>query len=122
MPLYPQTTVPTTTPYAMPQVPTVQYPPQSPAYSYQMARPIGISGRFVGSVSEITPSEIPMDGGYSIFPTNDLSAVYVKSWKPDGTIATLEFAPVTKKDADESKSDRLDLILEKLSKLEEQLG
>lgn len=111
MPLYPQTTA--MSPWQPSNYgPAVQYPAtvSTTTYPYQPMRPIGISGRFVNSESEITPSEIPMDGGYSVFPSNDLSKIFIKSWKPDGTISTLEFSPVvkTEKVDKEDKDDKID--------------
>ena len=140
MPLYPQATQPAQFPWpqssqwpaapmgigATSGYPAYYQPPAQPMPAFQQAqqRTTGIFGRFVGSASEITPSEIPMDGSYSIFPTNDLSKIYVKSWNTDGTITTLEFSPDGKSDkhAVQEKDDRIEAILEKLSKLEDQLG
>lgn len=81
-----------------------------------------MSGRFVNSASEITPNEIAMDGSYSVFPMNDMSKIFVKSWNTDGTISTLEFVPAAKeKPEDKPEEDRIGIILEKISKIEEQL-
>lgn len=90
----------------------------------QAQKTTGIFGRFVNSASEITPNEISMDGSYSIFPLNDMSKILVKSWNTDGTISTLEFSPVVKSEKVDIKDedDRISMILDKLSKLEEQLG
>lgn len=137
MPLYPQTTVPQTPFYGSQQyAPTVQYPQIQPTYPPYATVPAivqtpsptqkttGIFGRFVNSASEITPNEISMDGSYSIFPLNDMSKILVKSWNTDGTISTLEFSPVGKSEKVDIKDedDRISMILDKLSKLEEQLG
>lgn len=122
MPFYPQTTA--TSPWPQSNyAPTIQYPTvASTTYPYQPMRPIGMSGRFVNSASEITPNEIAMDGSYSVFPMNDMSKIFVKSWNTDGTISTLEFVPAAKeKPEDKPEEDRIGIILEKISKIEEQL-
>lgn len=123
MPLYPQTTAMSPWPQSN-YGPAVQYPAtaSTTTYPYQPMRPIGMSGRFVNSASEITPNEIAMDGSYSVFPMNDMSKIFVKSWNTDGTISTLEFVPAAKeKPEDKPEEDRIGIILEKISKIEEQL-
>lgn len=141
MPLYPQNTAQNPS-WAVPASPTgigayspygsypypqpYAAPPAIQAPQVPMPKTTGIFGRFVSSASEITPNEIPMDGSYSIFPTNDLSKIYVKSWNTDGTITTLEFSPVGKSDKTEvnqiSDDPRISKILDKLENLEKQLG
>lgn len=64
-----------------------------------------VSGRYVSSAEEVAASEVPMDGSVSIFPKADLSEMYAKAWKPDGTIQTVIYKPFTQK-ADEHTSDR----------------
>lgn len=34
-----------------------------------------------------------MDGSVSLFPQNDYSAIYAKTWTKDGTIATVKYVP-----------------------------
>lgn len=116
---YPLTT--TTLPWAQ------NSPYANPVSQTQMKMP-GIYGHFVNSESEITPNEVPMDGSYAIFPTNDFSRVFIKSWNMDGTISTREFSPVVNSDkVDDMKTSELslaqfDTILEKLSHIEQQLS
>lgn len=55
--------------------------------------PAMIPGRLVANADEITPQEVPMDGSVSLFPQNDYSAIYAKTWTKDGTIATMKFIP-----------------------------
>ena len=52
-----------------------------------------IPGRLVNNLDEITPQEVPMDGSVSLFPQNDYSAIYAKTWTKDGTIATVKYVP-----------------------------
>lgn len=61
-------------------------PLPSPVRSY-------IYGRPVAAPNEITPQEVPMDGTIALFPMQDLSCVYAKTWGADGTIKTMRFVP-----------------------------
>lgn len=69
-----------------PQIP--QYPMNQPAIQNPL------NGRAVNSVEEITANDVPMNVPYSIFPKNDLSEIYIKSWNANGTIQTIAYAPV----------------------------
>lgn len=72
-----------------------QIQPQIPQYS--MNQPIiqnPLNGRAVNSVEEITANDVPMNVPYSIFPKNDLSEIYIKSWNANGTIQTIAYAPI----------------------------
>lgn len=78
---------------------TYQQPVQTP-YSYSnVQQPVvqpmvqEISGRFVPSAENIVPNEIPMNGGVALFPRNDLTEIYVKSWNKEGTIKTVVYKP-----------------------------
>lgn len=75
------------------------YPPQ-PAYSnmntYANQTPTmptrpSLYGRVVNDIAEVVANEVPMDGSSSIFPLQDNSAIYVKSWGADGAIRTLRY-------------------------------
>lgn len=68
------------------QQPQIQIQPQ------QM--PIGLNGKMVDAVDQITANDVPMDGSVAIFPKKDMSEIYLKSWTPNGTIATVVFRPV----------------------------
>lgn len=50
-------------------------------------------GRTVNSANEIQANDVPMNMPYALFPKNDLSEIYLKSWSPNGTIQTLVFKP-----------------------------
>lgn len=114
-------TFPITNPYVQ-QNPT-------PVPQYNLQNTYFIPGRVVGDLSEITTNEVPMDGRVSLFPKNDYSCIYAKTWESNGTISTVKFVPES--DADDQKIieakvvdgssneilDRLDLICDKLERL-----
>ena len=91
-------------------------------YQNQLNRFQSIPGRLVNNLDEITPQEVPMDGSVSLFPQNDYSAIYAKTWTKDGTIATVKFVPEQpqmepKKSPLEERLDRIDQRFDKLEKL-----
>lgn len=100
---------------------------QSPGYSgfNNFQRPSVSSmlpGRQVVNADEITPQEVPMDGSVSLFPQNDYSAIYAKTWTKDGTIATVKFVPEQpqmepQKSPLEERLDRIDQRFDKLEKM-----
>ena len=45
-----------------------------------------------------------MDGSVAIFPKKDMSEIYLKSWTPNGTIATVVFKPVLEEQTNNSIS------------------
>ena len=49
-----------------------------------------LPGRVVNNLDEITPQEVPMDGSVSLFPQQDYSAIYAKTWTKDEAITTVE--------------------------------
>lgn len=84
-----------------------------------------IPGRLVNNLDEITPQEVPMDGSVSLFPQNDYSAIYAKTWTKDGTIATVKFVPEQPQAAAPQKSpieERLDKIDQRFDRLEKMLS
>ena len=68
-------------------------------YQNQLNRFQSIPGRLVNNLDEITPQEVPMDGSVSLFPQNDYSAIYAKTWTKDGTI--LKFNKYTERKEDD---------------------
>lgn len=54
---------------------------------------LGLNGKMVDVVDQITANDVPMDGSVAIFPKKDMSEIYLKSWTPNGTIATVVFKP-----------------------------
>lgn len=65
-------------------------PSQTPG-AYQQP---GLIGKMVNDVSMVSPNDVPMDGNIAIFPKNDMSEIYCKQWKQDGTIQTVVYKPV----------------------------
>lgn len=65
-----------------------QFPINQPAVQNSL------NGRAVNSIEEITANDVPMNVPYSIFPKNDLSQIYIKSWNANGTIQTIAYAPI----------------------------
>ena len=81
-------------------------------------------GRIVASADEIVPQEVPMDGSVSLFPQNDYSCIYAKTWTKEGTIATLKFVPEQPQNEEPKKSPlemRLDSIEQKLDAMTRQM-
>lgn len=78
--------------YQQMQQPVYQNPVQQSPTQQQAAVP-QLIGRTVNSVDEITANDVPMNYPYAIFPKNDPSEVYLKSWTPNGTIQTIIFKP-----------------------------
>ena len=84
-----------------------------------------LSGRVINNADEITPQEVPMDGSVSLFPQQDYSCIYAKTWTKEGTIATLKFVPEQPQAATEQKSpleERLDRIDQRLEALDKKLN
>lgn len=100
---------------------------QTPGYSgfnnfQRPSVPSILPGRQVANADEITPQEVPMDGSVSLFPQNDYSAIYAKTWTKDGTIATVKFIPEQpqmelQKSPLEERLDRIDQRFDKLEKM-----
>lgn len=91
-------------------------------YVQQPSRFQFIPGRLVNNLDEITPQEVPMDGSVSLFPQQDYSAIYAKTWTKDGTIATVKFVPEQpqmepQKSPLEERLDRIDQRFDKLEKM-----
>ena len=62
--------------------------------SNMVQQPPGLIGKMVNDVSMVSPNDVPMDGNIAIFPKNDMSEIYCKQWKQDGTIQTVVYKPV----------------------------
>lgn len=78
-----------------------------------------LPGRMVANISEVQPSEVPMDGSVSIFPQSDYSAIYAKIWDQNGNIQTFKFVPEVEVVAEpESDSSFRDIVIERLDNIE----
>lgn len=103
---------------------------QTPGYSgfnnfQRPSVPSMLPGRLVANADEITPQEVPMDGSVSLFPQNDYSCIYAKTWTKEGTIATMKFIPEQPQNAESQKSPlemRLDSIDQRLEALDKKLN
>lgn len=84
------------------------YQYQQPRYDLQQNQPLfnqqqniqpqqqaGLNGKVVQAVEQITANDVPMDGSIAVFPKQDMSEIYTKSWNADGTIRTIVYKPYT---------------------------
>lgn len=62
----------------------------------------GLIGKMVNDVSMVSPNDVPMDGNIAIFPKNDMSEIYCKQWRQDGTIQTVVYKPVLEQNQTEA--------------------
>lgn len=77
--------------YQIPTIPSVQQPM--------------INAKMVDNIDSITANDVSMQG-ISVFPKNDLSEVYIKSWQPNGTIQTLRYFKMNDSDALKNANDK----------------
>lgn len=110
-------------------MPGTSYTPQTGGYvagnrSSIPLRFSSIPGRTVNNLDEITPQEVPMDGSVSLFPQQDYSAIYAKTWTKDGTIATVKYIPEQPQMTPQKSpiEERLDKIDQKFDRLEKMLS
>lgn len=100
----------------------------------------GLNGRVVQAVENITANDVPMDGSAAIFPKQDMTEIYIKSWLPNGTIHTTVYKPVLEPQTDKSSIEeekqkfdlsdasteafmkRFDDITDRLDKMEKSFG
>ena len=61
----------------------------------QPQQQVGLNGKVVQAVEQITANDVPMDGSVAVFPKQDMSEIYTKSWNADGTIRTIVYKPYT---------------------------
>jgi hypothetical protein len=102
------------------------YPQQYVApYNRQYApRPVApqlpsLNGMVVQSAEVITADAVPMNGSFAVFPRQDLSEIYVKSWNPDGTIKTLTFRPTESSASVEiNVEEQINALIAKVNDLE----
>lgn len=104
--------------------PQMQQPVQQPqSQPQQQAQAKIIQCRAVNSDSEIVPNEIPMDGSVCLFPKNDWSCIYAKTWSSDGTIKTFLFE--CQKPDNQSEEPKVNkeytAILERLDRIEKSI-
>ncbi len=68
--------------------------PTQPVQQMMNPQTPGLNGRFVGGQQEIAVNEVDMNGSVSIFPMNDMSCIFAKQWRTDGTIQTVKYVPM----------------------------
>ena len=72
--------------------------------SIQPQQQLGLNGKVVQAVEQITANDVPMDGSVAVFPKQDMSEIYTKSWNADGTIRTIVYKPYTASQPDVANS------------------
>lgn len=72
--------------------------------SIQPQQQAGLNGKVVQAVEQITANDVPMDGSVAVFPKQDMSEIYTKSWNADGTIRTIVYKPYTASQPDVANS------------------
>lgn len=72
--------------------------------SIQPQQQVGLNGKVVQAVEQITANDVPMDGSVAVFPKQDMSEIYTKSWNADGTIRTIVYKPYTASKPDVANS------------------
>lgn len=81
--------------------------PTMPQQQHQPQQAAGIQGRTVGNISEVTAQDVPMNGTAALFPLSDGTAIFSRSWQPDGTVRTVEYRPVQ---SDQEEQPMVDLL------------
>ena len=94
--------------YQQQEIPIQQYQP--------VQQQIGINGKVIQTVENITANDVPMDGSVAFFPKNDLSEIYAKKWNSDGTICTVLFKPILNNKSTETVENSEINSTEKLTK------
>lgn len=83
-------------------------------------------GRYIQSIDEVMPREVPMDGRAAIFPTQSLEEIYLKAWDRTGSIKTFRYILDTTQNLNEQGTVQGfnvgSQILERLDKLEQRLN
>ena len=90
-----------------PQQQPQQLFPRQQAYQQQP----GLIGRIVQTQNDIMPGDIPMNGVPCYFPIQDGSAIYMKAWNADGTIATRAYVQAQPPKAEPTQMDRIESML-----------
>lgn len=76
--------------------------------SNMVQQPQGLIGKMVNDVSMVSPNDVPMDGNIAIFPKSDMSEIYCKQWKQDGTIQTVVYKPILEQNQSEGINPQMD--------------
>lgn len=89
----------------------------------QITQPSGppIPARMTTGLEDIRPNEVPSDGTVALFMRGDYKEIYAKAVNSSGTIDTVTYVPVIPQNEQpiiEDKSKSLDVILERLERIE----
>lgn len=68
----------------------------------------GLICKPVVDASNVSPNDVPMDGNAAVFPKNDFSEIYVKSWTPNGTIQTVVYKPAQPENQSDTNIPQMD--------------
>ena len=112
--------VPQTTPWNCPRPYTQSQTTQMPVQSIQTQSNPQLLGHTVTANDQIPVSEVPQNGTPAYFPMRDGSSILVKSWQPDGTIATVRYIPEVQQSQHQEPSQQ-DEILMRLESLESKI-
>lgn len=117
-------------PYSWSQyVQWVQHMQQAQQLAAQQAQAMAVRGRIVNSESDISARDVSMDG-YTFFPQNDESCIYVKHWNTSGTIDTKKYIPEPAPQQQTLQQDQVNTefanaikaLMNRLDSIEKQLG
>lgn len=118
-------------------------PMQQPTQNIPQVQNLGLNGKFIQVIENITANDVPMNGEVALFPKQDMTEIYAKAWQSDGTIKTVVYKPVEpvidartnisttngekmkfdlSDDATEAFMKRFDDITERLEKMEKSFG
>lgn len=78
------------------------FQPQAQQMQQPQQQTQGLICKPVVDASNVSPNDVPMDGNPAVFPKNDFTEIYVKSWTPNGTIQTVVYRPVQPENQSES--------------------
>lgn len=70
------------------------FQPQAQQVQQTQQQTQGLVCKPVVDASNVSPNDVPMDGNAAVFPKNDFSEIYVKSWTSNGTIQTIVYKPI----------------------------
>lgn len=98
-------------------------PQQSPVPMAQMPQPqrTYLNGKYIQSETDILPSEVPMDGNRSYFPSTDEKTIIVKFWDSNGKINTRTYILEETAQSIE-QPDILERLYERFDKIEKMLS
>lgn len=76
-----------------------------------------IPSRFIESLEEVKPNEVPSDGTISLFMKKDCKAIYAKQLNGNGIIDTIKYIPDTPSTTESAPTITIDERLNKMESL-----